>query len=54
MPLVPFSIHISQKTLPSTENYPVVMANRYAPIVIPTNLHDLPQGYCYEPNTKIA
>lgn len=45
VPLVPSFLHISQKNLPSSQNSPVVMANRYAPIVLLANIHDLSQGY---------
>ena len=29
----------------SNQSLVVIMANRYAPLVLPPNLHDLPQGY---------
>lgn len=43
--LVPSYILISPQTLPSSQNPHIVMANRYAPLVLPGNIHELPQGY---------
>ena len=43
--LVPSSLLISSQTLPSSQNPPIVMANRFAPLALPANLHDLRQGY---------
>jgi hypothetical protein len=30
---------------PSNQNLVAIMDDRYAPLVLPANLHDLPQGY---------
>lgn len=45
VPLVLSSSSVASSILSSKQKLVFIMENRFAPLVLPANLHDLPQGY---------
>jgi hypothetical protein len=45
VPIVLPSLVVVPLVSSSNQNLAIIMADRYAPLVLPANLHDLPQGY---------